>query len=67
MVRDIAGQVDPGGAEIRQHYELFNERVIVAAVADWRAWRGCGHVAGREALAAAAVQRNHDSSKWRLI
>jgi len=26
----IPSQVDPGGAQFGQHYELFNERVIAA-------------------------------------
>jgi hypothetical protein len=28
----MPGQVDPGGAEFGQHYELLNERVIATAV-----------------------------------
>jgi hypothetical protein len=39
----IPGQVDPDAAEIGQHYELLNERVIGDAVLDSRSRAGCGH------------------------
>ncbi len=53
--------MDRRGAEIGQHYELFNERVIADAAIGSAAAQCCDDTSGREALAAACVRRDHES------
>jgi hypothetical protein len=58
----IPSQVDPGGAQFGQHYELFNERVIAALSSITATRSACGDATIGEALAAAGIRRDHDTS-----
>jgi hypothetical protein len=49
--------MDRGAAEIGQHYEIFNERVIAKTRC-----RPAANRADGEALAAVRFQRDHDAS-----
>jgi hypothetical protein len=58
----IPSQVDPGGAQFGQHYELANERVIAALSPITATRSACGDATIGEALAAAGIRRDHDTS-----